>query len=446
MLNEKEARESIDRILSFSKADESVVVLTGEETGHARFARNTVTTSGTKQNVQAAVTSSFGKRSGTATVNEFDRASMETVVRRTEEIARLRPENPEFMPALEPQKYTSVQAYFDSTAQAGPEYRARAVADSIRPTSEKGLVTAGFIENGGGFVAIGNTKGLFGYHPHTGVEFNLTVRTQDGTGSGWASRSYNRIESLDPARVASIALDKALLSQKPRALDPGKYPVVLEAPAVADLLAYMAFFMNARSADEGRSFFAVRGGGNKIGQKVVDGRVTIHSDPQLAEAPGRPFDSEGLPTRRLPWLERGVLRNLVYPRYWAAKQGKEPTPFPPNLLMEGGKDRLEDLIASTDRGLLVTRFWYIRMLDPQTLLLTGLTRDGVFFIEKGKVAYPVKNFRWNESPIAVLNAIEALTPAERIVSGEGFGGTDTPVVVPALKARAFTFSSISDAI
>jgi predicted Zn-dependent protease len=294
--------------------------------------------------------------------------------------------------------------------------------------------------------ALGTSKGLFAFDRMTAADYNLTARTRDESGSGWASKSFNELKRLDPAALATAAIEKAVRSRNPAAIEPGKYTVVLEPAALADLLVFFAFSANARQADEGRSFFSKKGGGNRAGEQVVGEDVRIYSDPGHPLAPAMTFDDEGLPIGREAWVEGGVLKNLMYSRYWAQKQGKQPTAGPANLIMEGGDATMDELVEGTDRGVLVTRFWYIRPLDPQTLLLTGLTRDGVFLIEKGKITRPVKNMRWNESPVVALNNIEAMTAAERVVSGEGAGGSGLALVCPGARIREFTFSSASDAV
>jgi len=208
----------------------------------------------------------------------------------------------------------------------------------------------------------------------------------------------------------------------------------------------MMFSGDARQADEGRSFYSKKGGGNRIGEQVVAEKVNIYSDPAHPLAPTIAADNEGLPISRNVWVEKGVLKDLLYSRFWADKMGKKPTAGPTNMVMDGGTSSMDDLIAGVERGVLVTRFWYIRPLDPQTILVTGLTRDGLFLIEKGKVTRAVKNMRWNESPIVAFNNIEAMTPAERVVSGEGIGGAGLSIVCPAARIREFTFSSSSDAV
>jgi predicted Zn-dependent protease len=446
ILSREQAKALADRALSFSKADETFVNVNGGERANVRFARNTATTSGASSGHSLAVTASFGKRSGTVTTAEFDDASLQRAVRNAEEIARLSPENPESMPLLGPQTYAPSTAFFEDTASASPEWRAASVAAAISLSKQKDVVSAGFVETSASMQAVANSKGMFAYDRFTAADYNLTARTPDGSGSGWASRSFNELRMIDPSKLAAAAIEKAAMSKNPAAIEPGKYTVVLEPAALADLLVNFVFSANARSADEGRSFFSKKGGGNRIGEQVLGEKVRIHSDPAHPLAPSVAFDGQGLPIRKNVWVENGVLKDLFYSRYWAEKQGKQPTAGPSNLIMEGGTSTVADLIAGTERGVLVTRFWYIRQLDPQTILITGLTRDGLFLIEKGKVTRPLKNMRWNESPVVALNNIDAMTPAERVVSGEGVGGAGLALVCPAARIREFTFTSTSEAV
>jgi predicted Zn-dependent protease len=442
----EQAKALMDRVLSFSKAESTAVNLNGGDRANVRFARNTVTTSGATSGYSLAITSSFGKRSGTVTTAEFDDASLQRAVRNAEEIAKLSPENPEAMPLLGPQTYSPVTAFFDDAAQASPEWRAGSAATAIDLSKKKEVVSAGFVETQGSIRAVANSKGLFAFDRFTSADYNLTARTPDGSGSGWASRSYNELRQLDPGKLAAAAIEKAALSKNPAAIEPGKYTVVLEPAAVADLLAYLLFSANARQADEGRSFFSKKGGGNRTGEQVVGEKVRIISDPAHPLAPAVSFDGEGLPISKHVWVENGVIKDLFYSRFWAQKMGKDATAGPGNAIMEGGSATMSDLIAGTDRGVLVTRFWYIRPVDPQTILITGLTRDGLFLIEKGKVTRPVKNMRWNESPVVAFNNIDAMSPPERVVSGEGIGSGGLSIVCPAARIREFTFSSASDAV
>jgi predicted Zn-dependent protease len=447
MLWTKEQAKSLtDKVLSISKAEETLLGLNGTDSANLRFARNTATTSGATSGYTLAITAQFGKRAGTTTTSEFDDASLQRAVRAAEEIAKLSPENPELMPAVEPQTYSPVTAYFEDAASATPEWRAGSVEKALTLSRKLDVVSAGFVETQAALQVVANSKGVFGYDRFSSADYNLTARTPDGTGSGWASKSFNQLRMLDPEALAASAIEKAAKSKNPAAIEPGKYTVVLESAALADLLVFMMFSADARQADEGRSFFSKKGGGNRVGEQIVGEKVRIYSDPNHPLAPALSFDGQGLPIKRNNWIDNGVLKDLFYSRFWAAKTGKAPTAGPGNLIMEGGTASLDDLIAGTERGVLVTRFWYIRPLDPQSLLFTGLTRDGLFLIEKGKVTRPVKNMRWNESPIVAFNNIDAMTAPERVVSGEGIGGQGLALVCPAARIREFTFSSGSDAI
>ena len=432
----EEARKILEKALSFSKADACEINLSGYNSGNIRYARNTVSTSGFSSNQSLAVQSSFGKKSGTATIDEFDDASLEKVVRRAEELANLSPENPEFMEPLGPQMYDESISFSEATANITPEYRAEVASSSIVPADAKDVTAAGFLNDSAGFSAMINSKGLFAYNQSTDVDFTVTMRTNDGTGSGWVSRDFNDVTKFDADEAAKTAIDKAVLSREAKAIEPGKYTVILEPAASSDLLRNMFRSLDARSADEGRSFMSGKDGANKLGEKIVDERVNIWSDPLNPEVPTATWNGEGQPLKKTTWLENGAVKNLAYDRFWAKEKGVDPVPFPTNVIMAGGDASLEDLIKSTKKGILVTRLWYIRSVDPQTLLYTGLTRDGTFYIENGKIKYPVKNFRFNESPIIMLNNLETLGKQVRINGN----------LIPYMKVRDFTFTSLSDAV
>lgn len=443
ILSPDETKKILDKVLSMSKADEAEASLGGGRSSNLRFAANTAMTSGTSENLTLSIRSTLGKRSGSYSLNQFDDKTLEGAVRKSEEIARLAPEDPEFVPALGPQEYEKVDAFDDGTANFSPDFRAQAAAVSIKSSEEKNLISAGFITDAAGFSSIANSKRLFGYHKSTRATYSCTARTKDGSGSGWVGRGYNKVSQVDAASFYMIAADKAIRSASPRPLDPGVYEAVLEPSATADILSGFNFALDARFADEGRSFFSKKGGGNKLGEKLFDEKVTIYSDPNHPEVPGTPYSFGGLPQKRVTWIENGVLKNLTYSRYWAQKQGKEPLPPPSNVLMKGGDATLEDLIKAVKRGVLVSTFWYIRSLDPQTMLQTGLTRDGVFYIENGQIKYPVKNFRWNESPAFVLANVVGMTKSMRVMGKESGNAN---VSAPAMLVKEFHFSSVSDAV
>ena len=439
ILSQDEAQAILKKVLSFSTADECAGQLNGRTTGNIRYARNNVSTAGSSDNVSLAVEARFGKRSGVATCNQFDDATLRRCVQRAEEIAKLAPEDPEYMPMLGPQQFLTPNSYAAATAGITADFRAQVAADSIGLCEPRKLTAAGYLEDGPSFVAIRNNKGLEGYQQFTQLDYSITVRTADGTGSGYAVADYTDVAKFNAKTLTSIAATKAAGSVAAKAIEPGKYTVILEPAALVSdegILNRLMYALDAREADEGRSFLSKKGGGNKLGEKLFDPRVTIYSDPLNATAPGRVFDGDGLPVKRMTWVEKGVMKNLYYSRYWAEKSKKPATAFPSGWIMEGGTQSVDDLIKGTAKGILVTRLWYIRDVDPQTLLVTGLTRDGTFYIENGKIKHPIKNMRFNESPVIMLNNIEAMGKPVRL------GGN----MVPPLKIRDFTFTSLSDAV
>ncbi|KRG75795.1 peptidase C69 [Stenotrophomonas ginsengisoli] len=439
---EQQAKAILDKVIALSTADECSATLEGSIDGNIRFALNNVSTSGVVENTSLMVQVAFGKRVGSASINEFDDASLERVVRRAEDLARLAPENPEFLPAIGKQQYTPSDTWSESTAAIDPEYRAQVAADSITPCRGNGLIAAGFLDDGRGFTATANSNGNFAYQRQTNFNYTCTVRTEDGRGSGWVGRNLQHANQFDAGDDIEIAKQKALDSAEAKALEPGKYTVILEPAAAAGLVSFMMNFFDARSADEGRSFLSKRGGGNKLGELVYDPQVNMVADPWHADAPVLPWDGEGMPRQKMDIIKDGRVANMLYSRYWAQQQGKEAVARPGNLIMSGGTKSTAELVRSTQRGILVTRTWYIRMVDPQTVLLTGLTRDGTFYIENGQIKHPVKNFRFNESPVIMLNNIDELGKPVRVAGDE----SRYVMVIPPMKLRDFTFTSLSDAV
>lgn len=441
ILSEAQAKTILDKVIALSTADQISAQLSGGISGNVRFARNDISTSGIVDDTELGVQVSFGKRVGTATINQFDDASLERVVRRAESLARLAPENPEFMPVVGKQTYKPTQTYSEATAALTAEARAKIAEASILPCRKQKLVAAGFLEDGHSFFAHANSNGNFGYQQSTFADYTCTVRTEDGRGSGWVGTNVKDVSKFDAGADVQIAMRKAAASVDAKALEPGKYTVILEPAAVAGLVSFMMNYFDARSADEGRSFLSKQGGGNKIGEQIMDPRVNIYTDPWHPEVSVLPWDGEGLAREKIAIVEGGKVANLDYSRYWAQKQGKPENASWGNIIMEGGTKSTAELVAGTERGILVTRTWYIRMVDPQTVLLTGLTRDGTFYIENGQLQYPIKNFRFNESPVIMLNNIEELGRSVRVKADEG-----SSMLIPALKIKDFTFTSLSDAV
>ncbi len=454
---EKECRRIAERALSLAPTGEAAVAITFGQGSNTRFANNEITTSGAAESVGVVVTVTREARTGRVSLNETSDAALERAMKRADEIARALPADPEFVGPIPAQPYLKIESYDEATAKFGAADRLPGVRAVVEPAAEAGMNSSGFFTNGASVQCLANQAGNFGYHRASDASFSATVRTADGTGSGWAEDSSVRVKDVEAVSLAARALKKAKDSAGPTAIDPGDYTVILEPAAVADLIGFnFAFGLSARAAEEGRSYFSKKGGGTMVGEKVFHESVTLKSDPTDPRRPGSPWGGGGgfggggggggfggggggdfgLAARPITWIEKGVLKSLSYDRYWAQKAQKGPTPPATNLILEGGRETLEGLIASTERGLLVTHFWYIRVVNPQTLQLTGLTRDGIWLVENGKIARPVMNFRFNESPAVLLNNVLGMTPAVRTGNA----------VVPAIKAGSFTFSSLSDAV
>jgi predicted Zn-dependent protease len=443
MLSPGDAKAVTDRLLARSQADGCIIKIEGNDGANLRFARGNATTNGATGKLTVRVESHFGKRAGAAEVSGRDADALAEAVARSEEIARLAPENPELMPPLDPQSYDPAAGYDAATAAVRTDRLAAGAKPIIAAAGNRDVDVAGFAVAQQSFTAVATSAGLFAHEPRTAAEFTVTARNRAGTWSGWAGVGETRFGRLDMARIGQRAIDKGASDAVPIALDPGKYTVILEPSAVCDLVGWMFYYTDARYADEGRSFFSRKGGGNRIGEKLFADGVTIVSDPADAVAPEPTFADDGLPRRRVVWAEAGVLKNLTYARFWAQKTGHAPIPQPRGFVMAGGTAAVEDMVRDTKRGVLVTRLWYIRMLDAQKLVLTGLTRDGNFFIENGRIVGPANNFRFNESPVAVLANVLALGPSERTRGGEN---EDSLCAAPTLLVKDFTFSSRSDAI
>jgi predicted Zn-dependent protease len=443
VLSREEAQAIVNRTIGFSKAEAVTVTLDSNYQGNVRFAANQMSTSGGVANANVVVESAFGAKHAAVTTNDLSDESLRRTVEQSEVLARLAPDDPESMPPLGPQQYSSVPAWSDATANLTPDERARAALTALTPARDaRDLSAAGYIVTTAQSNARGNKAGNFAYHRSTSANYTLTVRTADGTGSGWAGADDPDWSKISFADVSKRAIDKARLSRNPVAIEPGRYTVILEPQAVADLVQLLVFYADARAADEGRSPFVKQGGGNKIGEKLVDSRVTIVSDPTDPDLLAQPYDGDGLPLGRQTWIENGVLKQLYYSRFWAKKQGTTATGFPSSVKMLGGTATTDDMIRSTPRGVLVTRLWYLREVDPRTVLYTGLTRDGTFLIENGKIAKAIRNLRFNESPLFMLNNLEMLGRPMRVAGTEAGGA----VVMPSIKVRDFNFTSLSEAV
>ena len=448
LLSETEAKAICQKALDAVKADDAEVSVRGEKFSHLRFAANEFSTSGYREDVNVEVTAWVGQRKGSASTNELDDASLRALVAEAEELARVSPVDEEYLPTLAPQSYQPVGGFVEGTIKMPLEARAKTVGDVIALCEKSGAAGAGFHQARGQGEATATKNGNFFYGRSTLASLSLTARTPDGTGSGYAIRNHFDIAKLDTTRVASVAVEKALRSRRPRPLDPGVYTVILEPQAVSDLVGLLPFAFDARRADEGRSAFSASGGKTKIGERVLDERLSLYSDPWHAELPGPAAASNGVPARKIHLVRNGMLERLVYSRIWAKKKQVEPTPGPVNAILESSVKpaAVEDMIRDTKRGLLIGRFWYIRSIDPRTISYTGLTRDGVWLIEDGKIQHPVQNLRFNQSILELLGPgnVDLIGASERVSRSESQGASAQ--MMPAIKVKRFHLTSVSEAV
>lgn len=443
-MNPRDAGKLLDQVLATATkiaGAAATASLRVERAANTRYARSEITSTGESDDAVLRVEISLGKRHAAATTNQLDRGSVERVIDKAARLARLAPEDEEHVGPLGAQKYVKTPSLVDpATGKLDPAPRVAAVQKSLESGGD-GVQLAGFVEETSWTRYLASTAGLRATAAATEVAHTITARTPDGTGSGWAGAWSNRAAAVRADELAKIAGDKARKSQKPRKLEPGKYTVVLEPAAVGELLEFFVEALDARAAEEGRSFFSKPGGKTKLGDKLFHESVTLSSDPTDATLPGQPMDEEGLARAPLTWIEGGTLKTLPVSRVWAQKTGRSPTANPEYWHLHGGAAAsVDELVKGVKKGILVTRFWYSRWLDRQTLLVTGLTRDGTFAIEDGEITYPVNNFRWNESVAAVLRNVEAMTK-------ESVSAPFVPSVrAPAMRIADFTMASVSEAV
>ncbi|MBN1918427.1 MAG: TldD/PmbA family protein [Verrucomicrobia bacterium] len=430
-MNESQALSILEKALKAADADDVVATLDGGTSAATRLADNRITQNLEATRATLVVTCAYGQSHGTATTEDLSDDAIQAAVKTAQAIAKSMPPDPEHMPPVEPAetaKYTKVNGYFEPTARFSPEARAKQLAAAAKTVSAKGYRLSGAYASGDGFTALANSAGLKAYHRSTRGEIHLTALGANG--SGWAEKIGDNTDEIDVGAVAGEALRIAQLAQNPADPEAGKYTLIMPPAAVAEMVAFFLWMgFDAKAADEDRNF--LRG---KQGQKIAPETITVRSNPAEPGCLGRPFQDDGLASQTIKWLDKGVLKNLVYSRYWAKKQGKKATGWPANVIMDGGTTSIDQMIASTERGLLVTHFWYIRTVDPMRPLITGMTRDGLLRIENGKIADPVKQMRFNENPLDMLGRIEAMGPPGRT-------GEYMPMLMPALKVRDFNFTS-----
>jgi predicted Zn-dependent protease len=452
MYSREEVKAITDKVLNMVKADAAEVDFSGGERSATRFANSTITANIVQWDRQVSVTIYKGTRSGSASTRQFDDASLQEMVKEAETAAERGRENPNMLPLIEgPQDYVEVDAVLPSGVNFGPAERAKLARQSIDISDKMGVVGSGYIPKVHQTTCNANSKGLFAYYQNAEASFILTCRTPDATGSGWAGTTgIKDTDLIDAVELTRVASEKALKSRNAKALEPGRYTVILEPRANARFLSLMTGLFNAQSAESpfGRTYFTGKEQGTtKVGEKVFSDLVTLKSDIGNSQLRQTPIGPDGMAAQDVTWVEKGVLKNLAYSRQYAVRQKRQPTPVTVNssLVMEGSNMTIDEMIKSTKRGLLVTFFWYIRGVDQETLLNTGMTRDGLFLIENGEIAGPVQNFRWNMSPIVGYNNVTAIGKPVPMHMGESYDGGGS-ALVPPVRIEDFLMTSVSPAV
>ena len=440
MLTRSRAQQIFDKVLKYSTADETEAIIGSSSYSLTRFANNTIHQHVAEEGVSVSVRAATEGRTARASTNKLDDASIRQVCDSALALARLQPPDPELLPMPAGQAYRAVNRFFAETAEVSPQARAETIRKVIARAGKDKLTAAGIFSSGSAGSAIFNSRGLSAYHEETVSEFSVTML--EGSSSGWAKQTSPLWLHLEPETLADRAAHKALESREPRDIEPGKYAVILEPSAVLDMMGFLVLDFSGLAVEEKRSCLTGR-----VGTKLFGDNISIQDDVFHPLQSGTPFDGEGMPRQRVALVEKGVVTHLVYSRQTARRAGGEPTGHgfpvpneigeaPVNLVFEGNKSTLDEMIRSTERGLLVTRLWYIREVDPYKKILTGMTRDGTFWIEDGNIQHGVRNLRFNQSVVEMLGQVEMMTQAQRTSGEESFD-----MVVPAMKVRDFNFSS-----
>src|SRR3954451_25478617 len=451
MYSREEIKTLTDKVLNMAKAGAVEVEFQGGKRSGTRWANSTITVNLVQLDQQLSVNVRLGNKVGSASTREFDDESLKAMVDEATEAAKTARDTPNLQPLVAgPQEYIPIDAALPPMVAFGPGERAEMVRKSVAVCDRKGALGSGYIPKTYQTTCRANSAGLFAYYQYAETGMILTCRTPDGKGSGWAGiTGVKDLSLIDPVRISEIAAEKAVKSQKPRALEPGRYTVILESRPAARFLSLMTGIFNARAVETGpRTYLTgTERGTSKLGQKVFSDLVTIKSDignPILRQTP---ILADGTAAKPVTWVEKGVLKNLYYDNQYAARARKEPTRATPNmsLVLEGSNQSVEQMIKSTRRGLLVTFFWYIRAVDQPTLLNTGMTRDGLFLIENSEIAGPVQNFRWNMSPLVGFNNVTAIGRSVPMHTGEAYDGPGS-ALVPAVRMEDFYMTSVSPAV
>jgi predicted Zn-dependent protease len=437
-----ELEKIAERILKFSAAQETEVEISSTTDALTRFANNTIHQNVAEHTLHISVRAQVDGRTARAGTNKTDDESLRRVTAAAARLAKNQPEYPDLLPMLGPQKYQRVARFFPATAAATPQDRARAVTRVCRMAEKNKQTAAGIFSTGEMQSVLANSKGLFARHEETDAEFSITILESDS--SGWAKSNSPDVREIHPDTLAASASCKSTESRSPQELPPGHYTAILEPSAVLDLVGFLFYDFAGMAVLDKRSCF-----NDRMGKKIFGDNITLWDDVYHPLQAGAPYDGEGFPRQKVLLVDGGAPKNLVYARATAKKMKTKPTGHgfalpneygeaPMNLVFAGGDRSVDDMIRSTERGILVTRLWYIREVDPYAKILTGMTRDGTFLVENGRVAGGIRNFRFNQSILEMLSNVEMLGPAVRAAGEESF-----EMVVPSMKVRNFHFSEVT---
>ncbi len=445
LFSEGDLRKIIENVLRLAKstsASETEVQVEEVADALTRFANNAIHQNVAEHGLTVSIRTVVDGRTARATTNRIDEDSLRAAIDASLSLAQSQPKDPHLLPLPGKQRYRAVSRFVKQTAAQTPEERARAVRRACDLAVKRGQNAAGIFASGQSQTAMGNSRGLFAAYRETHAEFSITM--QEESAASWAKANAASVRDFDPQKLAERASEKAHRATKARELPPGRYTVILEPAAVLDLVGFLFYDFAATALADKRSCL-----NDRMGKQLFGKNITITDDVYHSLQLGAPFDGEGIPRERVLLVDRGVPKNLVYARTSAKAARKKPTGHgfalpneygeaPMNLVFAGGSSSLEEMIATTDRGLLVTRLWYIREVDPYEKIMTGMTRDGLFLVEKGRVVSAVRNFRFNQSILEMLRNVELLGPAVRGTGEEAF-----EMVVPAMRVRDFQFSEVT---
>ena len=407
-----------------------------------RFANNTIHQNVAERGLTVSIRTVVEGRTARVTTNRVEEEALRAALEDCVALAASQPKDKHLLPLPGKQKYRAVRRFIPSTAKLTAEERARGVKRACELAERCGQVAAGIFETGQSQTVLSNSRGLFAAYRQTQAEFSVTM--QHGAATSWAKANAADVREINPVALAQQASEKAERAQDPVELEPGRYTVIFEPAAVLDLVGFLFYDFAATAVEDKRSCFSGR-----MGKTLFGKNITITDDVYHPEQLGPPFDGEGMPRQRVVLVDKGVLRNLVYSRSAAKTARTRPTGHgfplpneygeaPMNLVIGGGSSSIEEMVRSTERGLLVTRLWYIREVDPYEKIMTGMTRDGLYLVEKGRIGRAARNFRFNQSILEMLSNVELLGAAHRTSGEEAM-----EMVVPPMKIRGFQFSEVT---